>query len=134
MESQEFDLGLRSDDNTIPANSAVQTWCDNMVSGALIVGMKLRLESSELSEAMRAAGFTNIVVKEYKMPIGLWPADPRLREAGKFQLGAMLYGLYGMSVAIFTRFLKMEIAEMEILLARVRAEWKLKRVHTYYMM
>jgi len=134
MESQEFDLITPSDDNSLPPNSAIEQWCSLLASGALSGGINLRLKPAELETAMKEAGFVDITVLEFKLPIGLWPVDPKLREAGKFALGSMLAGLHGISVAIFTRFLKWDVEEMELLLERVRGECKLRAVHCYWPM
>jgi len=105
-----------------------------MNEGGLKAGFDLRLNSEMIRIAMEAAGFKEITVLDLKLPIGLWPADPRLREAGKFGLGAMLQGLQGISLAIFTRFLGWQVEEMEVLLAQVRSEWRQRRVHSYWPM
>lgn len=132
MESQEFDLIALSDDNSLPPNSAIEQWCSLLASGALSGGIQLRLKPAQLETAMKDAGFVDVKVQEFKLPIGLWPAKPNLREAGKFALGSMLAGLHGISLAIFTRFLKWDVEEMEVLLERVRNEWKLRAVHSYW--
>jgi hypothetical protein len=135
MESQEFDLITLSDDNSMPPNSATKQWCSLLASGALSGGgINLRLKPSELETAMKEAGFVDITIREFKLPIGLWPVEPRLREAGKFALGSMLAGLHGISLAIFTRFLKWNVEEMEVLLESVRGELKLRAVHSYWPM
>jgi hypothetical protein len=134
MENQEFDLMAFSDDNTLPSDSAVVNWCTLMNEGGLKAGFDLRLTSETIRSAMEEAGFKEITVLDLKLPIGVWPADPRLREAGKYALGAMLYGLEGISLAIFTRFLGWQVDEMEVLLAQVRSEWRRRRVHSYWPM
>jgi hypothetical protein len=123
-----------SDDNTLPSGSAVVKWCTLMNEGALKAGIDLRLTSEKIRAAMEEAGFKDITVLDLKLPIGVWPADPRLQEAGKFGLGAMLQGLQGISLAIFTRYLGWQVEEMEILLAQVRSEWRRRRVHSYWPM
>ncbi|KAN0095936.1 S-adenosyl-L-methionine-dependent methyltransferase [Hyaloscypha variabilis] len=132
IESQEFDLMAFSDDKTLPSDSAVVKWCKLMNEGGLKAGFDLRLTSETLRAAMEEAGFKEITVLEFKLPIGLWPADPRLREAGKFGLAAMLQGLQGISLATFTRLLGWQVEEMEVLLAQVRSEWRRRRVHSYW--
>ncbi|KAH8778921.1 S-adenosyl-L-methionine-dependent methyltransferase [Hyaloscypha finlandica] len=132
IESQEFDLMAFSDDKTLPSDCAVVKWCTLMNEGGLKAGFDLRLNSETIRIAMEAAGFKEITVLDLKLPIGLWPADPRLREAGKFGLGAMLQGLQGISLATFTRFLGWQVEEMEVLLAQVRSEWRQRRVHSYW--
>jgi hypothetical protein len=123
-----------SDDNTLPSDSAVVKWCTLMNEGGLKAGFDLRLTSEKIRSAMEEAGFKDITVLDLKLPIGVWPADPRLREAGKYALGAMDYGLQGISLAIFTRFLGWQVDEMEVLLAQVRNEWRRRRVHSYWPM
>jgi hypothetical protein len=123
-----------SDDKTLPSDSAVVKWCKLMNEGGLKAGFDLRLTSETLRAAMEEAGFKEITVLEFKLPIGLWPADPRLREAGKFGLAAMLQGLQGISLATFTRLLGWQVEEMEVLLAQVRSEWRRRRVHSYWPM
>ena len=81
---------------------------------------------------MEEAGFVDVTIRNFKLPIGPWPADEKLRDAGQFALLAMLEGLFGISVAIFTRFLNWEISELEVLLAIVRAEWRKRKVHSYW--
>jgi hypothetical protein len=132
MESQEFDLVALSDDNSLPQNSAIEEWCSLFASGALFGGINFRLKPSELETAMKEVGFVDITTHEFKLPIGFWPAEPRLREAGKFALGSMLAGLHGISLPIFTRFLKWDVEEMEVLLERVSGDWKLRAVHSYW--
>jgi len=132
VECQEFDLVAISDDNSFPPDSAIVQWAQLMVEGAKMGGIDLRIAGSQIKTAMEEAGLTDITVIDYKLPIGVWAADPRLREAGKFALGAMLYGLQGVSLAIFTRFLGWEVLEMEVLLAKVRKEWNQRKVHSYW--
>jgi len=132
LECQEFDLTAFSDDGTVPPDGAIQQWCELMNEGALKGGINLHVSGAQIKEAMEKAGFKNIKVTDYKLPIGLWPADARLREAGKYALGAMFYGLQGISLAIFTRFLEWQVEEMEVLLAKVRQEWRQRKVHSYW--
>lgn len=95
-------------------------------------GQRLRVTGDELKAAMVEAGFVDVTIRNFKLPIGPWPADDKLRETGQYALLAMLEGLFGISVAIFTRFLGWEIGELEVLLAKVRAEWRRRKVHTYW--
>jgi hypothetical protein len=91
-----------------------------MNEGSLIGGFKLRITSDEIRAAIKVAGLTDITVIDLKLLIGIWPKDPTLKEAGKFGLVAMLNGLEGISLAIFTRFLKWQVEEVQVLLAQVR--------------
>ena len=83
---------------------------------------------------MSAAGFVDVTVQEYRLPIGPWPKDEGLRKSGLLNLMAMQEGLHGISAAMFTRSLKWSTEEMEVLLAKVRAEWNDRRVHSWWPM
>lgn len=77
-------------------------------------------QTFEISERMRGqieeAGFTNVHEKVYKNPIGSWPADPKLKELGRWtQLGFDI-GLEGYALATLTRVLGWNTTEVHVLL------------------
>lgn len=77
-------------------------------------------------------GYVDVVIKELALPIGPWPADQTLKAAGYHQLCAMLKGLAGISLRFFTRYLGWTAQEVEILVAKVRAEWRKPSLHSYW--
>ena len=127
-----MDLHPYTDDNSLPEDSAVAKWCTMCEEGIQKLGLTLRITGHDLADKMRQAGFVNVRVQQFKIPIGVWPADPKMRETGTFQLVALLDGLSGLSVALFTRVWGWSMEELEIFLAKVRAEWKNRKVHTYW--
>jgi hypothetical protein len=58
-----------------------------------------------MREDIEGAGFINIHERFYKDPIGSWPADPKLREVGKWTLLGLDLGLEGYALATLTRVL-----------------------------
>ena len=84
-----------------------------------------------MAQQIRDAGFVNVKVMGFKMPIGPWPKDKQLKEAGWYGLVALLDGLYGMSVKLFTNSLGWSLPELEVFLAQVRTELKRKSIHSY---
>jgi len=66
------------------------------------------------------------------MPIGPWPRDKRLSEAGVYGLLALLDGLYGLSIKIFTDCLGWTPEELEDFLTEVEKELKRKSIHSYW--
>jgi len=57
-----------------------------------------------------------------------------LRHSGLLTLVGLLEGLAGLSVRVYTQLLGWTVQEMDILLAKVRTEWKNKKLHTYFPM
>ena len=73
---------------------------------------------------MENAGFENVVVQEFQIPIGVWPTSSKLREVGKFQLVAMLDGIEALTLALWTRYLGWTEENVQVYLASVRRELK----------
>ena len=85
-------------------------------------------------QQMTEAGFINITKHEFKFPIGPWPKDKRMRQAGAFGLVNLLEGIQGLSMKVFTGLLGWKVEDMEMLLAECREEIKKKSVHSYWPM
>jgi hypothetical protein len=70
VENQEFDLNFTSDDKSMPASSAVDRWQGLWNEGIESVGMTARCDPKKMAEQMKAAGFINVTVQSFKMPLG----------------------------------------------------------------
>ncbi|KAL8735476.1 MAG: hypothetical protein Q9181_002798 [Wetmoreana brouardii] len=132
IECHELDVNAQTDDNSLPADSAITAWCHNQEEAAQKVGMSLRITGDKLKTQMQEAGFVDVVVKEFKMPIGQWPKDKTLREAGAFGLVAMLEGIGGLTMAFWTRFLGWKAEAVEAELVKVKREFRNKAIHAYW--
>jgi len=131
VENQEIDLNFTTDDNTMPADSAILRWQTLWNQGIESVGMTGRCYVDKIKQQMMDAGFINVTVRPYKIPSGPWPKDKRLREAGIYHHVGMFEGLTGLSMRVFTRLLGWSVEEMELLLMQVRAELKKRDIHKY---
>ncbi|KIX06931.1 uncharacterized protein Z518_04907 [Rhinocladiella mackenziei CBS 650.93] len=134
VECQEFDLDIKSDDNTIPPDSAVIRWQNLWEEGIQKGGMTGRCYPNQMANQMREAGFINVHILPFKMPIGAWAKDPMLRQSGLCTLVGLLDGVFGLSVRVYTQLLGWSVEELEALLAQCRSEWKNKRIHSYFPM
>jgi len=131
VENQEFDLHWSSDDGSMPANGAFEKWQRLWEQAVDSVGMTARCYPEVMKQQMEEAGFVNVSIAPFKMPLGPWPKDKRLREAGTYLYVSMYEGLKGLSLRVFTQMLDWSVDELEVLLALVRAEWKRKAMHVY---
>ena len=134
VESQEFSYKRTTDDNTLPADSIVTKWEELWTEGIQRIGQKGHCDPDLVMQQMSDAGFINITRLNFKMPIGPWPKDPILRQAGEFGRANLLYGFYGLSVKIFTQLLGWSVEELEVLLAGCRNELNKKGIHGYWPM
>ena len=132
LECQELDVYAATDDNSLSDDSAIRKWCANQEEAAQKMGRSLRVKGADFKKQMEDAGFQNVEVREYKLPIGPWPLDPKLKEVGLFQLAAMLEGIDGLTLALWTRFLGWDDKEITVFLHQVKSEFKRAKIHSYW--
>jgi ubiquinone/menaquinone biosynthesis C-methylase UbiE len=133
-EAQEFEMVALCDDGSVPADGAIVQWHELFAKGAMMAGIDMRINASKLEGMFKEAGFVNVKKVEFKLPVGPWAKDPKLREAGLLTLGGLLEGISGLSIAVFTKLLGWSPDELEVLLAKVRNEWQKRGVHQYWPM
>ena len=76
LESFECEADYRSDDGTIPRDSAMMTWSDLFREGGERLGRPFTIVTEETQKkSMEAAGFVDITVKNIKLRGGL-PSHP----------------------------------------------------------
>ncbi|KAL1989317.1 hypothetical protein VTN96DRAFT_79 [Rasamsonia emersonii] len=73
---------------------------------------------------MEKAGFVDVKEESFKVPIGPWPKDPKLKEIGRFQQVQQIQGAEVYTPALFSRVLGWSKEEIDVLLAKVRDEIK----------
>ncbi|KJZ74443.1 hypothetical protein HIM_06039 [Hirsutella minnesotensis 3608] len=77
-------------------------------------------------------GFTRVEEKRFKLPVGNWPKDPRLKEIGAFLSINISEGVEGFTAVLFRDVLGWSQEEVEVLNARVRAVVRRRDIHTVY--
>lgn len=132
VECQEFDYHRRSDDDSIGPDSKVRFWEEQLTIGFQRVGLQGGCDPELVVQQMLNAGFINVQLKIFKLPIGPWAKDPILKEAGLCGLVNLLDGMYGLSAKLFIDVLGYSREELELLLMECRKELRLKKVHAYY--
>ena len=94
--------------------------------------MNLRFSATELKNHAEAAGFVNVTISEFAVPIGGWCRDPKMKRLGLYQMGVLQMGLDAFSLAIFTRLLNWSLEDIQALLTNVQMELKNRRYHWYW--
>ncbi|KAF5638011.1 phosphoethanolamine n-methyltransferase 3 [Fusarium sp. NRRL 52700] len=132
IESHEASPCIGSDDNSVSEDSAMGQWGKIFMEG----GRRLQrpfsvLEDNVQVESMKEAGFVNIEEEEIKVPIGGWPEDPKLKEAGQYFQAAILQDVEG-TLMFIADLLGWSKEEIHVFAARYRREIRSKRVHGYF--
>ncbi|KAL5114328.1 hypothetical protein ACEQ8H_007803 [Pleosporales sp. CAS-2024a] len=132
IELQEMDyMGVIQPTSRNPGTSFV-TWCVEQGHAGKKAGIVLRTSVETLTSGLQKAGFIDCRVFEFKLPIGPWPKARRLRDAGLLQLSAMLEGIEGLSLRLYTFYAGWSLEELKILLAKVRTELRDPGCHAYW--
>ncbi|KAG5659824.1 hypothetical protein KAF25_002383 [Fusarium avenaceum] len=133
IESHEAGPTIKSDDDSIPAESALGQWGKLFLEG----GRRLRrpfsiLEDDVQRQGMKEAGFTSIHEEEVKLPIGGWSSDPKTKEAGQYFQAAILQDIEG-TLMFIANLLGWAKEEIHVFAARYRKEIKSKNHHGYFL-
>ena len=120
------------DDGSLPPDSAIVRWHNLLQEGASLGNVKLRFSSAGLKTQAEKAGFVNVQINEYKVPIGTWPKDKKLKLLGAYQSKILIEGLDAFSLAIFTKFLGWPKKKVEAFLEGMQEELKTSSYHWYW--
>lgn len=132
IELQEMDyMGVIQPTSRNPGTSFVK-WCVEQGHAGKKAGINLRTSVEFMTSSLEKVGFVDCKVLEFKLPIGPWPKQKRLRDAGLLQLSAMLEGIEGLSLRLYTFYAGWSLEELKILLAKVRTELKDPGCHAYW--
>ncbi|KAF2494639.1 S-adenosyl-L-methionine-dependent methyltransferase [Lophium mytilinum] len=132
LECQEMDYMTVVQSDSQNPGEAILLWCKQQGEAAAKAGISLRTSTSYLKTLMESVGFVDVVTREFKLPIGPWASDRTLRNAGLLQMSAMLEGMEGISLRLFTHYTNWTLEELHVLLAKCRTEIKDKRLHAYW--
>lgn len=132
FENHELWSETRSDHIRLSDEMPAKKWADLMAQGIVVMGGDMRPDGLAMKREMEEIGFVDVKYIPFKLPIGTWPADKRLKAAGAHQLVAMLDGIQAMSLAIFTRGLGWVAEEVEVFLTECRTDFKQKRKYMYW--
>ncbi|KAM0231780.1 hypothetical protein ACHAPO_008361 [Fusarium lateritium] len=69
---------------------------------------------------MRKTGFINVVHKQWKVPIGGWPRDPKLKKIGLYNAHYIDQSLEGYAVYPIGQILGWSFEEVTVLVGKMR--------------
>lgn len=132
MEFTDFDLTIRSDDSSVD-NTTLKSWGDTLPQAGRAMGRE-PCPGPKLEEGIRNAGFTNIVVKVYKLPIGPWAKDPDFKLVGAYYHVTVAQGVEAFSLRLYLNVLKWNYDELQVLMAKVKKDLNTRSIHAYSTM
>ncbi|KAI9809366.1 MAG: hypothetical protein M1827_006878 [Pycnora praestabilis] len=117
-----------SHDGTLPAESRLVEFFRLLMLAAVKQGLEMGI-AMRFKGLAEEAGYDNIREEVVELPLGGWPKDRALKEAGLFHHAQLRDGLQGIAMALFTRVLGWTSQEVEVLLVGVRKELDDRSIH-----
>lgn len=134
LEEVELDVRVISDDNSLSPDSYLAGWGENFLGCAERAGRPLSTQT-KMAGAMERAGFVNIHDHLFKCPIGSWPKNRKLKEAGRVNFDHWTTGMDGWAMWLLTKHgapRPWDADEVRVYVAKTRAELWDPRLHVYH--
>lgn len=130
VEFQDYNIKFLTDDDTLNEEHFASQWNKNLMEACHAAGRNPN-PGYDLEKWVKEAGFVDVVVRKFKLPMGTWPKDPYFKDLGLTNLIQYLDGLDGFSLRAFCDVLGWTKEEVMVLLAHVRKEMKSAKLHIY---
>lgn len=133
IEQLEANANVECDDGTLPEDSVLREWGPHINSCGARSGRPCEILDT-MADSIRKAGFVDVQETTYKWPIGPWPRDKNLKEAGTINFHHWLSGMEGWCMWLLTKFgapAPWSPEEVRVFVAKMRKEFKNPSYHTY---
>ena len=90
--------------------------------------------TGQMKQRVLDAGFVDVVEKKWKVPIGGWSADRKLKRIGLYTLLFLDGSLEGFALYMLKEVMGWEYEEIQVLVAKMRAALRDWRLYPYYEM
>ncbi|KAJ5472346.1 Cytochrome P450E-classgroup I [Penicillium desertorum] len=130
IELQEFEVMLRSDDDSMRFAPALCEFLDRLTQASEAFQRPMNIAEGHRQRLVEA-GFEDVRDEVYKVPSSVWARDPVQKEIGRYNQCSLLMAVESYSLALFTRVLGWSNNDTQVFLAGVRKDLKNPAVHTY---
>ncbi|KAF5633323.1 demethylmenaquinone methyltransferase [Fusarium tjaetaba] len=131
VESFEISPTAESDDGTVTYDSAMAQWGRIFIQASEKIGNSFTVVDDKVQRpALEEAGFVDIHEWEFKCPLNPWPADPKLKEIGRFGEVFLTQDTEGF-VTLAANLLGWSMEEVHVYIAKFRREVRNRKHHVY---
>jgi SAM-dependent methyltransferase len=131
LEMQEFEAVIRSEeDPDLTSAPWIKEWQGKLDEASSMFGKGMNVAATH-KDKLVDAGFVDVHDDVYRIPIGRWAKDPKLKELGMYEAAQVLDSVEPFTLGLFTRVLKYRNEEAQVLMAGVRSELRNSKLHLY---
>ncbi|KAJ6088106.1 hypothetical protein N7499_004288 [Penicillium canescens] len=134
IEQLEVSPVIETDDGSLPADNILNDWGPNMLGCGERAGRGCDTFDT-MARRIRNAGFVDVHEKLYKWPIGPWPRDQKLKDAGAANFEHWVNGMEGWCMWLLTKFGHPQPWDKEavyVYVAKLRKELNNPRFHIWH--
>ncbi|KAK3685218.1 S-adenosyl-L-methionine-dependent methyltransferase [Podospora appendiculata] len=131
VEMQESANTLYAEDGSLAPDNAMVRMMEGLAEGCDRIGRTLDPAPSMKMWA-EEAGFVNVMERRFRLPIGSWPRDPRLKEVGTLMGVNFIEGVEAFTAALFEDVLGWSQDEVTALNEGVRSSVRKGDAHALF--
>ncbi|KXT06715.1 hypothetical protein AC578_8536 [Pseudocercospora eumusae] len=129
VEMQEYEAWISSDDDPeLTKAPNVKRWQELIDQASSQFGKKMNVAADQ-RKWIEEAGFEDVREDVWKIPIGTWAKNKKLKEVGRYQREHMIMCVEAFTLAPLTRVLGWTMDEAQVLMAGVRNEFRDPKIH-----
>ncbi|KAK7416831.1 hypothetical protein QQZ08_011854 [Neonectria magnoliae] len=135
VENTEIDLETRSENPKVSddPDHIFKKWCNLFWEAGDKIGRTFKIaRDGQMEQKMREAGFVDIQHRQWKVPIGGWPRDPKLKQIGLYNGMFIDQSLDGFAVFPIGEILGWTFEEVTVLVSQMRLAIKDPKALPYY--
>lgn len=84
-----------------------------------------------LKPLIEEVGFVDVVHQEFKIPLGIWPADKKQKELGAYVMLSAESGFEAFGIGLFTEVWGMSLEEAQALITECKRNGRNRKIHSY---
>jgi hypothetical protein len=130
MEHVEMDIVPRCDDGTLPSDSRLLLWSQYLLQVTQEASRPLAY-NNDTKAMLERHGFVEIQEQVIKVPLNPWPADPHMKDIGRWYNLGLTQGLEALTLAPMMRIAEWPRADVDKLIMEAKREICTKRIHAY---
>ncbi|EOD50701.1 Sam dependent methyltransferase [Neofusicoccum parvum] len=127
----EINIVPRSDDGSLTPDHTLLEWAALFIEASERFGKSFMVVENMKQEIVDA-GFVEVEEVRFKVPLGPWPSDPRLKELGKWDLLYCYQGCEGWALYLLTHVMGWKVEEVKALVARYKEALRDPKLHSYW--
>ena len=131
MEIQDILPMVLVDDNTARDDDPVDQFMKLAFQGFQKIGC-VQPTPSSITDSLIRAGYANVQLEKMKIPIGMWPADRKMKTIGLMMRAAFLEAVHGLAAKPLAA-MEIEPEERDEWIEKVRIGLDDNSIHRYLM-